>query len=420
MLKRNKKMIIIFSVILALVMLYVAYYYINISKMKTNAKKFETKITELKNNQIEYIFIDINPAFTLTVKNDIVIELSCRNDDCEKLKDKINTKELDVVSSIKEIKEKTEEAGYDTKKGINITSTSSIHNEVKNIDYVKINEISKDEEKELLSKGNHKIDLTIKDNKELIKNLKKDEDYGKYYTCKIVEEKAECYLKPNIKFDTVEFLTLRGKRVANVLHKFGIKTKSVWEAGIIEESLFYIYVDGVRFTNLGGESVEDFAYTAKVNCSYTRFNLSDLNLLNPTDIKKHYYYSEYDIIYEPQTYKNTIERSCGDVYCKKIEETLTSKCINNNVEDFFEKEYIIFTKDNKIYNNVTSEEYEEFSEFAGMNKNYIEHCKYTFITEYSPEHPNGRQVEIPMKPTNGNYCYDKDGNITGVIIDEDY
>ena len=51
----------------------------------------------------------------------------------------------------------------------------------------------------------------------------------------------------------------------SVLNRFGIKTESAWEMGVVEEPLFKLYIDGSKFVNLGGNGVNNMSYIGTYN-----------------------------------------------------------------------------------------------------------------------------------------------------------
>ena len=386
--KSKKKIILIICIAIIIILLStLSYHFVNIKKINKNSRNMEPIVDEVKSNQINYVFLDINPSFTLVVQNDIISQVICRNDDCTKLKDSLNIEGKNLINAVDEIYNTATEKGYDTKNGVHIKTTSPLTQKL-STDYIYIETIEKDEEANLLNENIDTITIELSDNEKLIEKLKKDEDYGNIYSCSIINNEVECHLLHDMKWNG-ETALLQYKRIASVLNRFGIKTESAWEMGVVEEPLFKLYIDGSKFVNLGGNGIHNMAYIGTYNCGSVRFNLEDINLLNPIDIQEHFYYGEHDITYD----KNDFEEhygsgviSCGDIWCKASKEKHRAFCNieTNEITTKFEKMiYYIFKNENgerwpEDKSKLTEISYNEYLDFdyrEGVFVSNIEKCK---------------------------------------------
>lgn len=385
----KKKIVLIIGIMIILIIVsFAIYYFININNINKNSKKMESIVNEVKENNVNYIFLDINPSFTLVMQNDVVSQVICRNDDCTKLKNSINIEGKTLINAVDEIYNTATEKGYDTKNGVYIKTTTPLSQKL-NTNYIHIETIEKDEEENLLKENIDKIEIELTDNEKLIEKLKKDEDYGNIYTCSIINNNVECYLNNNMKSNGETQLLLL-KRVAAVLNRFGIKTESAWEMGVVEEPLFKLYIDGTKFVNLGGNGINNMSYIGTYNCGDVRFNLKDLNLLTPTDIQEHFYNGEHDLTYNKEYEDEHIGTgyiSCGDVWCKAKKEKHNTYCnfeTNEVNSEFVKMLYYVFEKENdkedfpsdkNKMTEITYEEYLDFDIYAGVFISKVEKCE---------------------------------------------
>lgn len=386
-LKKKIFLIIVITIILILLGL-LTYYFISVYNINKNSKKMEEIVKEVKENNINYVFVDINPSFTLVMQNDIVSQVVCRNDDCTKLKQFINIEGKDLINAVNEIYNTATENGYDTKNGVYVKTTTPLPQKLNN-NYIHIETIEKNEEENLLKENIDKIEIELNDNEQLLEKLKKDEDYGNIYSCSIISNNVECYLNHDMKSNGETHL-IQQKRIASVLNRFGIKTESAWEMGVVEEPLFKLYIDGSKFVNLGGNAIDNMSYIGTYNCGDVRFNLKDLNLLNPTDIQEHFYNEEHDITFHKYIYYLPInnEQQCGDKICKAYVKEHNPYCntSTNQIEEIETEKYIFFklgTEENgyewQDIKEVTKEEYDSFNAEAGQYYKDIPDC---IISEY--------------------------------------
>lgn len=386
--KKKRFLITIVIIIILILLSLLSYYFISVYNINKNSKNMKDIVEEVKENNVNYVFLDINPSFTLVMQNDIITQVVCRNNDCIELKKSLNIEGKDLVNAVDTIYNTATEKGYDTKDGVYIKTTTPLSQKL-STNYIHIETIEKDEEENLLKENIDKIEIELTDNEKLIEKLEKDEDYGNIYSCSIINSNVECYLNDNMKSNGETQLLLL-KRVAAVLNRFGVKTESAWEMGVVEEPLFKLYIDGTKFVNLGGSGINTMSYIGTYNCGDVRFNLKDLNLLNPTDIQEHFYNEEHDITFEKHIYYIPInnEQECGDKICKAHVKEHNPYCntSTNQIEEIETEKYIFFkpgTEENDYawydIREVKKEEYDSFNPESGQYYKDIPDC---IINEY--------------------------------------
>lgn len=406
--KSSKKKIalIIGIIIIFIIISFVVYYFISINNINKNSRKMESIVSEVKENNINYVFLDINPSFTLVIQNDVVSQVVCRNDDCLELKKSLNIKGKDLVNAVETIYNTATEKGYDTKDGIYIKTTIPLSQKL-NTNYIHIETIEKNEEESLLKENIDKIEIELTDNEKLIEKLKKDEDYGNIYTCSIINNNVECYLNDNMK-NNGETHLLQEKRIASVLNRFGIKTESVWEMGVVEEPLFRLYIDGSKFVNLGGNGINNMSYIGTYNCNTVRFNLKDLNLLNPSDIQEHFYVGKYDIVQEEHiNEKIVISKSCYSGKCKEHYSINNYYCnyTKNEFEGNVTMHYVIYNEDGSNHQELTEDQFNDYEVAINAYISTLPECEIVepWYNQNGNPHPT-------YKSPYGKYCKYLDEN----------
>lgn len=399
-----KKILIVILIVIAFILVYFGYYIVSVHSINKNSDEMEKITKKLDSN---YVFVDINPALTLSVQNDKVIKYSCRNKDCSIIKGKFSKiVGLNISDAVELIYNVSKEEGFDTSGGVSIKTSEVLGQSVSNIKYVKIEIINKEDEKKLLEENEDNIsDEKLEENDQL-KELKKDKDYGEIYTCKENNGDIECYLNKDLEIHFNNIVLQ--KRIASVLNRFGIKTESAWEMGIVEEPLFKIYIDGVKFVNAFGDTVGSMEYLGTYACNDARFKLSDLNLVHPVDIKEHFFNREHDVVNEVRTDEIQVDYSGRkyDVYGKKHVKYLTYYCdVKTQQQDYSEREaYVIYKVDGSDSKEVSKEEYEDFNAELGVYMRNVEEC------EFGVENVGGEMFRVLKIPRNGKYCK-YEGNI---------
>jgi len=223
---------------------------------KINDSKIIKAMDNLEQERVSLIFIEINPSFVLTMKNNKVEDIACLNDDCLSFYDDIDVTGKNTNDSIDYLYKLSKDKGFDTSKGVNIKTTTEI--EV-NLDYVKVDYIDENVKNEMLSNVLNNDDIKENNQNEnyyskLWEELKKDADYGNVYTCKMNNKELECHfivssITPNNGMDNNKII-----KTFDVLDKFSIDTKrdrnDVW--GIYIDNVLYEYMED---TLVGGETL---------------------------------------------------------------------------------------------------------------------------------------------------------------------
>ena len=281
--KKKKVLSIILIVLLLVVIALNVKNLIVKNKINKNAKVADKIVTDITKNKEMYIVLEINPKVALFIKEGKVTDYRCLNTDCEVLnKDFVGKEIKDAVESIYN---DSKEKGFDTTNGVKIKTSEILDLKLSYVVYENLDE---------------EINVVEEKEESLIDKLKKDEDYGEFYTC--TEGKTtSCYLNSDIKLGS-EVIPLQNyidgtltklRGIDRVLNRFGIETETIYEMGIMEEPAYYIYINGIKFVSAGGETVGTLEYTGTHGCEDHWFKLGDLDLLNPGKIKEKYYNKAY-------------------------------------------------------------------------------------------------------------------------------
>ncbi len=386
--KSNKKHIFR-KILLGLLVIVLLIFIISmISNFITNRKidKFRDNISSIEKEKINYVFIEINPSLVLTMKDGKVSDVACLNDDCIEIYDEIDVKGKSIDESIDNLYNLSKEKGYDISNGVKVKTTDEI--EVKKKDYISIEYIDNDTKNELLS--NIKNNEEIKNNNDnyyanLWEELKKDEDYGVVYECNMNNKELECYIKKgfvihnhdsnetNIIDEIINIwasdITPNLKRIERVLKKFNIDVKRDEELYFINHPIGVITINGVSYSNAIIEKTpEKFEYTGKIKCDYYIFNLVDINLLNPNNLKPRIELEDEDIDYNinPIIENSDDYFECSSKYCKKY----TYKTTRTYTCDYSDGEYM------------WQEKHEDGTEYAICNANKS-NCKKVSLEYYN-------------------------------------
>lgn len=251
---RTKKHIIrkILLTLLVIILLFFGYRFISYKIDETNAEKMSKIISEVSKERTDYVFVEINPSFVFTVKDNKVNDVACLNDDCISIYSDIDIKDKNLNESIDIVYNVSKEKGFDTSNGVKVKISNNVNIETK--DYITVEYINTTKEKEFLNeiKNNEEIKNVSNDGyyANLWEKLKKDENYDDVYTCNMNDNKElECYiiLETGINKDsdydslgTVEKLEeLFGNsqsKVYNILKKFNFDVRNN-----------KVYINGVKF-----------------------------------------------------------------------------------------------------------------------------------------------------------------------------
>lgn len=303
-----------------------------------NDKKIINKIQEIKKEKITYVFITINPELMLTLKNNLVNDISCLNDDCLKVTSDLNIIGDNLEDSVEKIYNVVKEKGFKVDNGVNIKYKKGEDIQIK-LDYVTTEEIDNNMEKDLLNKiiDDEYQDTSSDYNNSLWYELKQDKDYGKYYECNIISDELECHIKNDILLGfVVESSDFKGYltkfagvfnnlgAIERIFHKFGIETKAQVELGFFKDPIRKIYINNREYEVLSSENQisQNTLFETFKGCDYAKFKLTDLDLLHPSLIESKLFYEEG--AFEEQYSIDTID--CGIKYCKKSVSTYINSC----------------------------------------------------------------------------------------------
>lgn len=231
--KKKKKLFIIIILIVSIpLLLFFGYRFISNKIDEANTKKFSGIINEVSKERTDYVFVEINPSFVLTVRDNKVSDVACLNDDCISIYNDIDVKGKNLNDSIDNIYNTSKEKGFDTSNGVKVKTSDNVS--IKSKDYITIEYIDATKEKELLNevKNNEEIKNVSNDDyySKLWSELKKDKDYGNVYTCNMNNKELECYItletgiNNDSDYDRIDRLqdTLSGSytSIMNTLKKF--------------------------------------------------------------------------------------------------------------------------------------------------------------------------------------------------------
>lgn len=180
--------------LLIIVVLFFSYRFIKDKIMEIEVKKFNNTLNELAKERTDYVFIEINPSFVLTINDNKVKDIACLNDDCVKVYDDLDIKGKNINDSIDTIYNVSKEKGFDVSNGVKVKTSSNVNIEVK--DHITIEHINSDKEKELLKEVKNNEDIKNVSNDDyyttLWNKLKEDSDYGSVYSCNMNNSELYC------------------------------------------------------------------------------------------------------------------------------------------------------------------------------------------------------------------------------------
>ena len=355
--KKKKLFLIIVLVVLMPLLSLFSYRFISNKIEDIKAEKFYNNISEIAEERTNYVFVEINPSFVLTVKDNKVSDVACLNNDCVSIYNDIDVKGKSINDSIDNLYSISKEKGYDTSDGVKVKTSDNVSIESK--DYITIEYIDATKEKELLNevKNNEEIKNVSNDDyySKLWEELKKDSDYGEVYTCNLNDSKElECYIKEDFVVidkdllemeDMVEIITNypkaipRLEKIERVLKKFGFNVRTV-VTDLFTSPAEIINVKGSDFSYVTGGTAKDVYYTGRIRCGFYKFYLTDLNLLKPDSIplindnddEDDYRYNDEDytftrtVIDEDNQIEEAFSRYCNEVMCHKEVRRVELQC----------------------------------------------------------------------------------------------
>lgn len=188
--------------VLALILLVIIISFVSNKIKDIKSEKVAKEISEMASEKIDYMFVDINPSFAFTVKDNKLLKMACRNEDCVNIEKDLDVTGKNITDAIDYLFNFSKEKGYDTKDGVTIKTTGKIDIDTKKLDYVKIYFIQEKEKDEMLKEVINNDEIKQFDNnsyyEKLWDTLKKDSDYGKIYDCEMNDGKLSCYMKKEI------------------------------------------------------------------------------------------------------------------------------------------------------------------------------------------------------------------------------
>lgn len=345
--------------ILILVLLFFSCRFISNKIEDIKARKFYNNINKLAKNRTDYVFVEINPSFVLTIKDNKVNDVACLNDDCISIYNDIDIKGKNINDSIDTLYNISEEKGFDISKGVKVKVSNNIN--IENKDYITIEYIDITKEKELLREviNNEEIKNVSNDNyyTNLWNELKKDDDYGKVYSCNINNNKElECYIKKDFVIAEKDLLEIlkrgsmadaianypkvipRLEKIEHVLKKFKFNV-STEITDLFTSPAAIINVRGNDFSYVTGGTAKDVYYTGRIHCNFYMFYLTDINLLKPDNIplildndEDDYRNNNEDhtftrtIIDEDNQIEEVHDRYCNEIICYKSYEHRELHC----------------------------------------------------------------------------------------------
>lgn len=291
--------------ILILVLLVVGFFFIKKQLNDIEVKKISNRVSELAKERTDYVFIEINPSFVLTIKENKVNDVACLNDDCVNIYNELDVKNKSIGESIELIYDLVKNKGFDTSHGIKIKTTITL--DIEDLDYISIEYIDENTKNDLLSnlKNNENIKDVNNDDyyTKLWSELKKDKDYDKYYTCSMDNKELECHIivepitPPKLKMseppkDISQYINTRDI-LSRIFKKFGIRTEKndILGLDVYINNNCYSYSPNYEATS--GEIINDVDMTTTkdyimVLIKHDEYNntelvyIKDINLLNIT------------------------------------------------------------------------------------------------------------------------------------------
>lgn len=351
--KVKKKKHIFLMAILITIVLFTVMHFINMLVINVNNSKMSSNINKLEKYKTSYVFIDINPSFVLTLKDNKVEDVACLNDDCVAIYDDIEVKGKNIDNSIDSLNSLVKSKGFDVSKGIYVRTTGNIS--ITKKDNITIDYISEDKKDNLLKdlKNNQSINNNSNEDyyTKLWKVLKKDQDYGKVYECGMNNDELECYIKDNLFLDhnALTLLDMRKvlhnrKDISRVLNRFGIKNEGTDTYIGLHIEVANIYINDIKF-ECDEDSlcyIDDNEEDYSIEVSLVKAH-NGINLLNPNEvlnnvsfINREYHSYIYDsegnekyTYLEKKKYCNLNQENCSmDYYrtCDTNEENDLSNC----------------------------------------------------------------------------------------------
>lgn len=361
---------------------------INKNKMSKNDEKLLNAIQALEKERLSYVFIEINPKLAVTIKNNVVNNVACLNDDCMKIIDKIDVREKNLSNVIEVIYNVSKDNGFNVDDGVLVKWDGSQDLYLKDLKYVKTEVIDSEKQNELLKDV---INNDIKNKNEvenynvkLLEEYKKDADYGKIYDCSIVDKELDCRIKKNLIVNIngdgtatpkslAEFTKILPnlEGLARVFKKFGFEVENYKELGIIDNPFAYVYFKNIKFLVISnGKTTDTIKFEGTKDCEYYTFDMVDINLAKLNNLKIRYVNEDFLHVGDETEYVN--EDLCGKKICKKNVYKSHTYCNKetNLIEDNGRTIYTICDTNKKNCKEVIEEEYKLYDQNYGYVLDY--------------------------------------------------
>lgn len=358
--KKKKLFIIIILIVSIPLLLFFCYRFISNKIDEANTKKFSGIINEVSKERTDYVFVEINPSFVLTIRDNKVSDVACLNDDCISIYNDIDVKGKNLNDSIDNIYNTSKEKGFDTSNGVKVKTSDNVS--IKSKDYITIEYIDATKEKELLNevKNNEEIKNVSNDDyySKLWEELKKDSDYDNVYSCHMNINELECYIKDDFiiaekeQIDNMDSIAAypkiqsRLKRIEQVFKKFKINVSTDNENIFFPIPAGKLYIGESIFHMVTGNSAKEIYYSGKIKCGFYKVNLTEISLLKPNNISYERDESFYEDDFGPNSWKTTISDEfhiveendfnyCNEVQCVKIHEIRESYCVYDDSQNYW-------------------------------------------------------------------------------------
>src|SRR5699024_8101822 len=162
--KINIFIMILLGILLVIFMLLM----LNLIKIKIsnyNTNKLIEEINTVKENEISYVFVEINPKIVLELEGDKVINKYCLNEDCITTFNDLDLEKKNINETIDILYNQAKDSGFDTSNVTISSANPSIEEKVANIEYSTYQNINKEEEKELMNEVIDNTSISNSDNK---------------------------------------------------------------------------------------------------------------------------------------------------------------------------------------------------------------------------------------------------------------
>ena len=346
--------------VLIVVLLFFGYCFINDKLKEIEAKRFYNSMNKLSKDRTDYVFVEINPSFVLTVKDNKVSDVACLNDDCISIYNDIDVNGKNINDSIDTIYDVSKEKGFDTSNGVKVKTSNNVNIETK--DYIIIERIDVNKEKELLKEIKNNEDIKNISNDDYYTNLwnelKKDSDYDNVYSCHMNVNELECYIKDDFIIAEKEIngiddsiaaypkIQSRLERIEQVFKKFKINVSTDNENIFFPIPAGKLYIGESIFHMVTGNSAKEIYYSGKIKCDFYKVNLTEINLLKPNNISYERDENFYEDDFGPNSWKTTISDEfhiveekdfnyCNEVQCVKIHEIRESYCVYDDSQNYW-------------------------------------------------------------------------------------